>query len=92
MPYVDQMRTAKTISITLPPDLLAVAQEIAQREHRTMSELFREALRQYTADDSDVLQRFRAGGSAAGVTSEDNAERLVDAHRRERRGGQSGVS
>ena len=27
------MRTAKTVSITLPPDLLAKAQELAQREH-----------------------------------------------------------
>ncbi len=41
------MRIAKTVSITLPPDLLAKAQELAQREHRTMSELFREALRRY---------------------------------------------
>ena len=36
------MRTAKTISITLPPDLLVMAQALAEREHRTMSELFRE--------------------------------------------------
>ena len=37
------MRTAKTVSITLPPDLLVKAQSYAEREHRTMSELFREA-------------------------------------------------
>jgi putative PIN family toxin of toxin-antitoxin system len=43
------MRTAKTISITLPPDLLVKAQELATREHRTMSELFREALRRNSA-------------------------------------------
>src|SRR5260370_6375178 len=45
--YNVHMRTAKTVSITLPPDLLLKAQELAQREHRTMSELFREALRRY---------------------------------------------
>ena len=39
------MRTAKTISITLPPDLLLKAQKTAEREDRTISELFREALR-----------------------------------------------
>ena len=41
------MRIAKTICITLPPDLLKKAQKLAAREHRTMSELFREALRHY---------------------------------------------
>ncbi len=41
------MRTAKTLSITLPPELLNKAQEFASREHRTMSELVREALRRY---------------------------------------------
>ena len=42
---------AKTISITLPPDLLLKAQQTAKREHRTMSELLREALRRYMTDD-----------------------------------------
>jgi predicted transcriptional regulator len=41
------MRTTSTLSITLPPEMLAQAQEIARKEHRTMSELIREALRQY---------------------------------------------
>ena len=41
------MRTSKTLSITLPPDMLARAVEIAKREDRTMSELVREALREY---------------------------------------------
>jgi metal-responsive CopG/Arc/MetJ family transcriptional regulator len=48
------MRTAKriaqTVCITLPPDLLKKAQKVAAREHRTMSELFREALRHYLAE------------------------------------------
>jgi CopG family transcriptional regulator/antitoxin EndoAI len=41
------MRTSKTLSITLPPEMLTRAEEIARKEHRTMSELVREALRQY---------------------------------------------
>ena len=41
------MRTSKTLSITLPPEMLARAAEMAKREHRTMSELVREALREY---------------------------------------------
>lgn len=63
--YNRGMRAAKTISITLPPELLVKAQEIAQREHRTMSELFREALRRYMKWDqqwNNLLLRTRAKG------------------------------
>ncbi len=67
------MRTAKTVSITLPPDLLVKAQKLALREHRTMSELFREALRRYIARDAEwdaLLKRTRATGKALGITDE----------------------
>jgi Arc/MetJ-type ribon-helix-helix transcriptional regulator len=79
------MRTAKTISITLPPELLAKAQETAEREHRTISELFREALRRYMNSDAQweaVLSRTRAQGKALGVSSEADVERLSDEYRR----------
>ncbi|HEY6327901.1 MAG TPA: ribbon-helix-helix domain-containing protein [Blastocatellia bacterium] len=39
------MRTTKTLSITLPPEMLARAEQLAKKENRTMSELVREALR-----------------------------------------------
>jgi len=82
------MRTAKTVSITLPPDLLAKAQTLAQREHRTMSELFREALRRYMVGDTawdQLVTRTRTIGQAAGVTSEEEVERLSDEYRREKK-------
>lgn len=82
------MRTAKTVSITLPPELLVKAQEVATREHRTMSELFREALRRYMAPDPEwesLLSRTRARGRALGVSSEGDVERLSDEHRRDKR-------
>jgi CopG family transcriptional regulator / antitoxin EndoAI len=85
MSYNVHMRTARTISITLPPDLLNEAQQLAQREHRTMSELFREALRRYMAGDpqwSAVLKRTRAKGSSLGISTEADVERLSDEHRR----------
>jgi CopG family transcriptional regulator / antitoxin EndoAI len=41
------MRTTRTLSITLPPEMLTRAEEMARKENRTMSELVREALRQY---------------------------------------------
>jgi hypothetical protein len=39
------MRTAKTVSITLAHELFVKAQQAAAREHRTIGELLREALR-----------------------------------------------
>lgn len=41
------MRTSKTLSVTLPPEMLSRAEQLAQQENRTMSELVREALRYY---------------------------------------------
>lgn len=41
------MRTAKVISLSLPPEMEAEVQKIAKEEHRTISELLREAFRQY---------------------------------------------
>lgn len=82
------MRVARTISITLPPDLLDKAQEVARREHRTMSELFREALRRYMMQEPQwdaLLLRTRAAGEALGVKSESDVERLTDEYRRDKR-------
>ena len=79
------MRTAKTVSITLAPELLVKAQQAAEREHRTMSELFREALRRYLGTDAqwdEVVARTRATGAKLGVASEDDVERLSDEYRR----------
>jgi predicted DNA-binding protein len=88
MLYNIRMRTAKTVSITLPPELLVKAQELAQREHRTMSELFREALRHYMVGDvqwDNLLTRTRAKGKELGITSETDVERLSDEYRRDKR-------
>jgi predicted transcriptional regulator len=82
------MRIAKTISITLPPDLLVKAQKTAEREDRTMSELFREALRRYITADPEweaLLRRTRASGEAQGIATEADVERLSDEFRQERR-------
>jgi metal-responsive CopG/Arc/MetJ family transcriptional regulator len=81
------MRNAKTISITLPPDLLLKAQKTAEREDRTISELFREALRRYITADPEweaLLRRTRATGSALGIASEADVEQLSDEFRQER--------
>jgi len=43
------MRTTRTWTISLPPEMSLLADELAEQEHRTKSELVREALRQYMA-------------------------------------------
>lgn len=44
------MRTTRTWTISLPPALSRLAQEIAKQEQRTKSELIREALRLYLTE------------------------------------------
>jgi hypothetical protein len=47
--YSGMARTTATFSISLPPEMLAWVDELRMREHRTRSELIREALRRYFA-------------------------------------------
>jgi len=87
------MRVAKTVSITLPPELLVKAQEVALREHRTMSELFREALRRYISEKPPVdrekwrelLEYGRAKARELGIASEADVERMSDEYRARKR-------
>ena len=43
------MRLTRTWTISLPPEMSEAAQQLARQEHRTKSELVREALRLYAA-------------------------------------------
>jgi Arc/MetJ-type ribon-helix-helix transcriptional regulator len=56
------MRNTKVYSITMPPELARQAERLAKREHRTMSELMREALRRYQQPQPgfDVRELIRA--------------------------------
>jgi metal-responsive CopG/Arc/MetJ family transcriptional regulator len=88
------MRTSKTISVSLPPTQLKRAEKLARKDNRTMSELFREALRQYQQRqeapvNTDLIAALRAVQEDARRTGLDklskreiNAE--ITASRRER--------
>jgi predicted transcriptional regulator len=78
------MRTSKTLSITLPPAMLAQAEETARREHRTMSELIREALRHYERRQwwDEINAYGRKTAEAAGVGSEEALVKAVHELRR----------
>jgi predicted transcriptional regulator len=78
------MRTSRTLSITLPPAMLAQAEEIARKEHRTMSELIREALRHYERRQwwSEINAYGRKTAENAGVDSEEALVKAVHELRR----------
>ncbi len=46
------MRAAKSVTISLPPEQLKIAERMARRQSRTMSELFREGLRRLQQEEA----------------------------------------
>ncbi|MBZ5562061.1 MAG: ribbon-helix-helix protein, CopG family [Acidobacteriia bacterium] len=81
------MRTTKTLSITLPPEMLSRAEAIARRENRTMSELVREALRTYERQTWwDEMRAYgRAKAARVGVNTPEDVVRVIHEHRQEQR-------
>jgi CopG family transcriptional regulator / antitoxin EndoAI len=81
------MRTTKVLSVTLPKPMLAEMQKLAKKENRTMSELVREALRQYQREK--YWERVNAYGrrkaEAIGVRNEEDVVRVIKEWRREQR-------
>ena len=61
IPGITTMRTRKLLTISLPPPLLKQAEQVAEEENRTKSELLREALRFYveTRDIRRIASRER---------------------------------
>ncbi len=47
-------RTTVTFSISVPPEMAAELEELRKKEHRTRSELLREALRRYISAERSV--------------------------------------
>ena len=88
------MRTSKTLSVSMPPTQLKRAERLAKRENRTLSELVREALRQYeqkqeTPINYDIIAAMRADQQSSKRAGLDKlTEREIDAEvtasRRER--------
>lgn len=77
------MRGTRTLSVTLPPQMLKRAQSMAKRESRTMSELVREALRHYERrswwDEVNTYGRQRA---AERGLREGDVDRMIQESRR----------
>ena len=54
------MRTRKAMTISLPPGMVQQMERVRKREHRTRSELVREALRSYLEDRFPVVVPTKA--------------------------------
>jgi len=57
------MRNFKIVSFSAPSDFVKEMQEVAKREHRTVSELLRECFRQYSSMQN--LKELSAKGKKA---------------------------
>jgi CopG family transcriptional regulator / antitoxin EndoAI len=86
------MRSSHTFTISLPPDLAAEVDRLAAEEHRSRSELFREAFRRYVNSQrrwDRILDVGPRAARAAGLASEEAIDAAVDQAvrdvRRERR-------
>jgi CopG family transcriptional regulator/antitoxin EndoAI len=76
-------RVTKTITLSLPPEMVDKIEELMKEEGRTRSELLREALRRYS-EEQEWKKIYRYGEMKArekGIT-EDQIEDIIDARRK----------
>ncbi len=76
-------RVTKTITLSLPPEMVDKIEELMKEEGRTRSELLREALRRY-AEEKEWKKIYRYGEKKArekGIT-EDQIEDIINARRK----------
>lgn len=74
---------SQIVSISLPPDMTKEVQEMAKEERRSISEVIREAFRQYAANKTlkDVRKEARKTAKRLGIKPDDVA-RIVREGRR----------
>lgn len=74
------MRTTRVWSISLPPNLVERAEEVAREENRTRSELIREALRFYLEERRwrELQREASSRARALGIESEGDVEEMID--------------
>jgi metal-responsive CopG/Arc/MetJ family transcriptional regulator len=75
------MRSSHTFTISLPPDLATEVDRLAAEEHRSRSDLFREAFRRYVNGQrrwERILELGPKAAAAAGLESDDAIDAAVD--------------
>lgn len=80
------MRTTKTVSVSMSPADLKLAERLAKTTNRSLSGVLREGLKRMASEQywQQVHAFARPKAEALGIT-EDDVMRLVDEHRREKR-------
>ena len=78
------MRASKVVSVSLPPDMTREVQEMAKEERRSVSEVIREAFRQYAANKAllDVRNLARKAAKRKNIKLEDIDRMVVDGRNR----------
>ena len=80
------MRTSKILPISLPPEMLDNVSQLAKKEHRTKSELVREALRRYIEDKEwEAIRSYGAARAKAHGITEADVDRIIHEHRQQKR-------
>ena len=80
------MRTTKTVSISMPPAELKLAERLAKTTNRSLSGVVREGLKRLASEQywQQVQAVARPKAEALGIT-ENDVNRLVEEYRREKR-------
>ena len=81
--YIECMQM-QTLNITLPRDLVAKADLLAEAEYKTRSELVKILLQDYIKEKTAWEQIFEAGAKAAkklGIKSEEDVYKIVSDYR-----------
>jgi hypothetical protein len=80
------MRTTKTVSISMPPAELKLAERLAKTTNRSLSGVVREGLKRLAAEQywQRVQAVARPKAEALGIT-ENDVNRLVEEYRQEKR-------
>lgn len=79
-------RNSRVFTVSFPPELAKQVDAVAKAESRNISELFREAFREYTTQRRNrMLDRIRAEVAKRGPSpyTEEDVEALVDEVRKE---------
>jgi predicted DNA-binding protein len=75
-------RTSRVYTISLPPELAKQAEALAKRDSRTMSELFREAFRTYSAQQArktlEEIGEYAASRNPRGYAEQDVPRLLAE--------------
>jgi Arc/MetJ-type ribon-helix-helix transcriptional regulator len=81
------MRTTKTVSISMPPGELKLAERLAKSTNRSLSGVVREGIKRLASEQywQEVQAVARPKAEALGI-NEDDVNRLVEEYRREKPG------